>query len=290
MFGQDAKSFYFLLFIAEFVDLQIKTLQIKNIDPSFWTPTTGTRIIMKVGLFIPCYVDQFYPKVAIATLELLKKLGCEVDYPMNQTCCGQPMANTGCEADAVNTYHHFIKTFEPYKYVVAPSGSCTYHVRKHYDIIEQTQAVQKVRKATYDLPEFLLDVLKVEKLDAHFPHRVGLHQSCHGLRGLRLGQSSERVLPDFSKIRTLLEMVDGLELVSLNRSDECCGFGGTFAVNESAISAKMGKDRVLDHVKNGAEYMTAGDMSCLMHLEGIIRRRKEKIGVVHLAEILNSSV
>lgn len=243
---------------------------------------------MKVGLFIPCYVDQFYPKVAIATLELLKKLGCEVDYPMGQTCCGQPMANTGCEADAVATYQHFVKTFESYDYVVVPSGSCAYHVRKHYDIIEQTEAAQKVRNATLDIPEFLLDVLKIKALDAHFPHRVGLHQSCHGLRGLRLGQSSERVLPDFSKIRTLLEMVDGLELVPLTRPDECCGFGGTFAINESAISAKMGKDRVKDHVSHGAEFITAGDMSCLMHLEGIIRRSKERIGVVHLVEVLNS--
>lgn len=242
---------------------------------------------MKVGLFVPCYIDQFYPQVGIATFELLTKLGCKVDYPMDQTCCGQPMANTGCEPDAIPTYHHFVKTFQAYDYVVTPSGSCAYHVRKHYDIIEQTEAVQKVRKATLDLPEFLLEVLKLEKLEASFPHKVGLHQSCHGLRGLRLGQSSERMLPPFSKVQTLLNMVDGLELVPLQRPDECCGFGGTFAVNESAISVKMGKDRIKDHLENGAEFITAGDMSCLMHLEGLIRRRKAPLRVVHLVEILN---
>lgn len=244
---------------------------------------------MKVGLFVPCYVDQFYPQVGIATLKLLQKLGCIVEYPMDQTCCGQPMANTGCESEAVATYLHYVKTFQPYDYIVAPSGSCTYHVRKHYDIIEQTEAVQQVRARTLDLPEFLLDVLKIEKLDAHFPHRVGLHQSCHGLRGLRLGQSSERVGESFSKIHTLLEMVDGIELAALQRPDECCGFGGTFAITEAAISAKMGRDRVADHVANGVEVITAGDMSCLMHLEGIIRRRKEDVKVMHIVEILNNT-
>lgn len=243
---------------------------------------------MKIGLFIPCYIDQFYPQVGQATLQLLKKLGCTVDYPMAQTCCGQPMANTGCESDAIGTYRHFVKTFQGYDYVVVPSGSCAYHVRKHYDIIEQTSEVKKIRQITLDLPEFLLDVLKIKKLDAHFPHKVGLHQSCHGQRGLRLGQSSELVGPDFSKIRTLLAMVEGLELVDLERSDECCGFGGTFAITEAAISAKMGKDRVMDHVNNGAAFITAGDMSCLMHLEGIARRNNHGVRVLHLVEILGS--
>lgn len=242
---------------------------------------------MKIGLFIPCYIDQFYPRVGIATLELLEKLHCQVEYPMAQTCCGQPMANTGCESDATDSYLHFVETFEQFDYIVAPSGSCTYHVRKHYNTLEQTAAVKKVRANTFDLPEFLLDVLKIEGLNAHFPHKVGLHQSCHGQRGLRLGQSSEIVGPDFSKIRTLLEMVDGLELIELNRVDECCGFGGTFAINEPQISAKMGKDRVNDHYQNGAAFITAGDMSCLMHLEGIIRREKKTIKVLHIAEILN---
>ena len=243
---------------------------------------------MKVALFIPCYIDQFYPRVGIATLELLEKLECQVTYPMAQTCCGQPMANTGCEADSIGAYHHFVRTFSGYDYIVIPSGSCTYHVRKHYDIIEQTPAVRHIREHTLDLSEFLLDILKVKNLPARFPYKVGLHQSCHGQRGLRLAQSSERVGPAFSKIQNLLEMVEALELIELDRPDECCGFGGTFAVTEPAISAKMGKDRLSDHQRHGAEVVTAGDMSCLMHLEGLIKRQKMPLRVMHLAEILNT--
>ena len=242
---------------------------------------------MKVGLFIPCYIDQFYPQVAIASLELLEKLGCQVVYPTGQTCCGQPMANTGCEQDAVATYHHFVELFHAFDYIVAPSGSCVYHVRKHYDIIEQTEAVKRVRENTLDLSEFLLDVLKVESLDSSFPYKVGLHQSCHGLRGLRLGTGSERVLEKDSKLQALLRLVKGIELVELSRADECCGFGGTFAINEPAISVKMGKDRIADHESKGVEVLTAGDMSCLMHLESIIRRQQKNIKVKHIAEILN---
>lgn len=244
---------------------------------------------MRIGLFIPCYIDQFYPQVGIATLQLLEKLGRTVEYPLGQTCCGQPMANSGCEQDARDTYLHFVSLFDSFDYIVAPSGSCTYHVRHHFDIIEQTDAVQHVRHRTLDLSEFLLDVLKIESLDAFFPYAVGLHQSCHGLRGLRLGKSSERVEPPFSKMKTLLGMVEGLQLVELSRPDECCGFGGTFAINEPDISAKMGKDRVADHLRHGAAVITAGDMSCLMHLEGIVRRQEQPLRVLHFAEILNAS-
>ena len=242
---------------------------------------------MKVALFIPCFINQFYPKVGIATLELLEKLGCDAEYPIAQTCCGQPLANTGCEQDATRVYHHFVETFEDYDYIVAPSGSCVYHIREHYDIIEQTETVQQIRNRTLELSEFLLDVLKIKKLNAKFPHKVGLHQGCHGLRGLRLAQSSEKAAPYFSKINTLLEMVEDLELVNLNKKDECCGFGGTFAVTQAAVSAKMGKDRITDHIQNGANIITSADMSCLMHLEGLIKRKKQNLKVMHYAEILN---
>lgn len=242
---------------------------------------------MTIGLFIPCYIDQFYPHVGIATLRLLESLGCKVDYPMQQTCCGQPMANTGRETDAVPAYHHYVDTFQDYDYVVAPSGSCVYHVRHHYDVIEQTPAVQQLRDRTLDISEFLVDVLRVNALDARFPHKVGLHQSCHGLRGLHLGQPSEEVGADFSKTRYLLSLVQDIELVPLDRSDECCGFGGTFAVSQAALSAKMGKDRLGDHLRHGAEVLTAGDMSCLMHLEGLARRQQLPIRVMHVVEILS---
>lgn len=242
---------------------------------------------MKVGLFIPCYIDQFYPQVAIATLQLLEKLGVEVAYPLDQTCCGQPMANAGCEMDSTEAANLFIHNFHHYDYIVCPSGSCTIHVKEHFDILEQTNEVKQVRKNIYELTEFLVDVLNVKQLDAHFPFKVGFHASCHGLRGLRLGQSSELNCQQFSKPHHLLQMVKGIQLIPLDRSDECCGFGGTFAVSEEAISVKMGKDRIRDHVVHGAEVITAGDMSCLMHLEGLLRRQNSPVKVMHIAEILN---
>ncbi|MEP7144047.1 MAG: (Fe-S)-binding protein, partial [Ferruginibacter sp.] len=147
-----------------------------------------------------------------------------------------------------------------------------------------------IRGKVYELVEFLTDVLKVEKLDAVFPHKVGLHHSCHGLRGLYLSQMSELNAAPFSKPQRLLNMVRGLEQINLDRADECCGFGGTFCVAEEAVSVKMGKDRVTDHTKNGAEYITSSDLSCLMHLEGILHRNKSTVKIIHIAEILNATL
>ena len=140
---------------------------------------------MKVALFVPCYIDQFYPQVGIATLQLLEKLGVQAHFPAQQTCCGQPLANSGCERDALPIYKHFVETFSDYDYVVAPSGSCVYHVRKHFDKLDQTAEVQHVRGAAYDLIDFISTVLKVEEMPGSFPHKVGLHLSCHGQRGLQ---------------------------------------------------------------------------------------------------------
>jgi L-lactate dehydrogenase complex protein LldE len=245
---------------------------------------------MTVGLFIPCYIDQFYPQVGIATMQLLEKFGVKTIYPTEQTCCGQPMANSGCEHDAVGVYQNFVKSFADFDYTVIPSGSCTYHIKKHYDIIEQTTAVEKVRKAVIDLPDFLLNVLKISELDGDFNHQVGIHLSCHGQRGLRNSTASEFTTDKEGQIRQLLKNITGLTLTQLNRNDECCGFGGTFCVAEEAVSARMGIDRVNDHLKNGTQILTGGDMSCLMHLEGIIRRNEHPIKVMHIAEILNSAV
>lgn len=242
---------------------------------------------MTVGLFIPCYVDQFYPSVGIATLELLEKLGVNVIYPNNQSCCGQPMANSGYEHLTNGCSKLFTASFTNYDYVVCPSGSCTLHLKEHLHCNENPEALQELRKRVYELTEFLTDVLKVEKLETSFPHRVGIHQSCHGLRGLKLSQMTELNAAHFSKPQNLLNMVHDIELVSINRTDECCGFGGTFCVAEEAVSVKMGKDRVADHIMNGAQYITAADMSCLMHMEGILKRAKSKVRVIHIAEILN---
>jgi len=245
---------------------------------------------MKVGLFIPCYVDQFYPNAAIATLELLEKLGVDVEYPAGQTCCGQPMANSGFSHLTGGCDELFTDHFKEFDYVVAPSGSCVLHIKEHLHSEKEPGEALSLRKKVYELVEFLTDVLHVKDLQAKFPHKVGVHQSCHGLRGLKLSQMSELVEPGFSKPGYLLNMVEGLELIDLTRTDECCGFGGTFCVAEEAVSSKMGKDRVADHLQHGAEYITGADLSCLMHMEGILKRQKSDVKVIHIAEILNSSL
>uniref|UniRef100_A0A7C4LQM8 (Fe-S)-binding protein n=1 Tax=Schlesneria paludicola TaxID=360056 RepID=A0A7C4LQM8_9PLAN len=240
-----------------------------------------------VGLFVPCYVDQLYPQVAWATWEVLERFGCTVEFPAGQTCCGQPMANTGFADEAAPLARRFLHVFREFEYVVCPSGSCTAMVRKHYhDLVGDHPDAERVCGRTFELCEFLCDVLGVEKIAGRFPYRVGLHQSCHGLRELRLGSSSELMTPRFSKAGRLLSSMEGLQLVELRRPDECCGFGGTFAVSEEAVSCMMGLDRIQDHVQAGAEVLTAGDMSCLMHLWGLLHRRGIPLKVMHVAEIL----
>ncbi len=241
----------------------------------------------RVALFVPCYIDNFYPRVALATYELLKKFGYKVEYPKNQTCCGQPTANTGLKNETKKLADRFVEIFNSYDYVVAPSASCVSMVKNHYiDYIEPTKEYLHIQKNIYEICEFLTDVVKVEKLDVNFPHKVGFHQSCHGLRELNLSSASELNIPYFSKPKKLLEMVEGIEIVELKRADECCGFGGTFSINEPELSIKMGKDRVLDHLEAGAKYIVGYDSSCLMHLEGIIKANNYPIKILHIAEIL----
>lgn len=244
--------------------------------------------MMKVSLFIPCYVDQFYPNIAVATYELLQKLGCNVDYPLNQTCCGQPLANSGFNGMTSACNKNFTKNFSDADYIVCPSGSCALHVKEHLHDETNPAAAQRIRSRVYELTEFLTDILKVKELNVSFPHKVGMHISCHGQRGLHLSSTTELVAPEFSKPEHLLNMVKGLELSYPKRKDECCGFGGTFCVFEEAVSVKMGKDRLTEHEENKIEYITGGDVSCLMHLEGILRRQKSPVKIIHIAEILNS--
>lgn len=243
---------------------------------------------MKIGLFIPCYVDAFFPEVGIATLELLEKLGLEVEYPLDQTCCGQPMANTGSQKESAAVEQLFVQSFKDFDRIVMPSGSCAHHVRCHLDAIEQTPAVRRVRANTYELVELLHDVLNVESFPwARFPHKVGLHNGCSSLRGIGHAKPSELMTAPFSKTEDLLRKVEGLELITPERPDECCGFGGTFSVSEEAVSARMGLDKVSDHFRNGAEYITSADMSCLMHQKGIAERSGIGVKFMHIAEILN---
>ncbi|KNY21359.1 (Fe-S)-binding protein [Methylobacterium sp. ARG-1] len=245
---------------------------------------------MRVGLFVPCYVDAFEPEVGIATLELLERFGCTVEYPFDQTCCGQPMANTGCHAEAAATEALFVKNFSGFDYVVAPSGSCVHQVREHLTAIPQTDEVRKVRASTYELVEFLHDVLKIEALPwAEFPHKVAYHGNCNALRGIHHARPSEIVKPYFSKPLDLLRLVKGVELVDLARPDECCGFGGTFSVFEPAVSAKMGYDKVADQNRAGAQYVVSADSSCLMHQKGCAERLGLPLRYIHIAQVLNGA-
>jgi L-lactate dehydrogenase complex protein LldE len=245
---------------------------------------------MKVALFIPCYVDAFFPEVGVATLELLERLGLEVVYPLDQTCCGQPMANSGCHEDAARAEKLFVKNFSGFDYVVGPSGSCVHHVRDHLVAIPQTAEVRKVRERTCELVEFLHDIVKVKAFPwAEFPHKVGLHNGCSTLRALREAKMSEISEPYFSKPMDLLSSVKGIRFAMPERPDECCGFGGTFSVFEEPVSAKMGYDKVNDHSKAGAEYIVSADMSCLMHQKGCAERLDLPVKFIHIAQILNGA-
>jgi L-lactate dehydrogenase complex protein LldE len=244
--------------------------------------------MLTVGLFIPCYVDQLYPQVGMAALRVLERHGVRAEYPEAQTCCGQPMANAGCTDDARPLAERFLRIFGGYEYVVAPSGSCVSMVRHHYDqFLEGRPGFDHLRRSTLELCEFLVDVLKVGRVAGRFPHRVGLHHSCHALRELGVATGSERRVPPYDKVRALLQGLEGLTLVELARPDECCGFGGTFAVGEEAVSCMMGKDRVADHERAGAEVVTGVDVSCLMHLEGLARRERRPLRFMHVAEVLD---
>jgi len=242
---------------------------------------------MKIGLFIPCFMNELYPEASMATLKLLEKLNLDVEYPIEQTCCGQPMANSGCSNDVEKLAHRFVNTFKDYDYIVAPSGSCVTMVKEHYEPFFNDNAnYDKIKTSIYEITEFLHDIIKIDKIDSTFNYRVGVHNSCHGHRVLKLGSASELNIPTFNKLKNLLSLVKGIEIVDLKRDDECCGFGGTFCVTEEAISVAMGKDRIKDHIDSNAQVMTGADMSCLMHMQGIINRDKTPIKVLHISQIL----
>lgn len=247
---------------------------------------------MRVALMIPCYIDMFYPEVGIATLQLLEKLGIDVDYPFDQTCCGQPMANSGAHDEAAATEELFVRNFAGYDHIVTPSGSCTHHVRNKFTAAADSPARRHVSAHTWDLPEFLCDVIKVDAFPwAHFPHEVVLHVSCSAIRGLNQQTMTERPHDRwFSKPRSLLEKVEGITIADFDRPDECCGFGGTFAVTEEAVSAAMGNDKLQLMAASGASYVVSGDMSCLMHLQGCANRNRQNFRFLHLAQVLNGDL
>ena len=211
--------------------------------------------------------------MGVASYKLLTALGLDVDCPLNLTCCGQPQANAGFESMAVSHAEHFEELFKGYDYIVRPSVSCAAFVRLNYpDLLHGKHECESAQKIM-DIVEFLHDVVKVESLPGRFPHVVSVHNSCHGVRKLGLSSPSERNVGSYSKIRDLLSLVDGITVREPERPDECCGFGGMFSMEEKEVSVKMGQDKLQRHIDTGAEYITGPDCSCLMHMQGIAKRK-----------------
>ncbi len=243
--------------------------------------------VMKIGLFIPCYVDALYPEAGMATYKLLTHLGLDVTYPEKQTCCGQPMANAGFEDMAVPLARKYDEMFKDFDYVVAPSASCAAFVRYfHPNLLKNEAQACKAPAKTVDIVEFLHDVMKIKSLPGRFPHVVSVHNSCHGVRELHLSSPSERHIPPFNKIIDLLSLKEGITVREPERPDECCGFGGMFAVEEPDVSIRMGEDKLDRHIATGAEYITGADSSCLMHIQGIAKKQRKDIKFIHVAQIL----
>jgi L-lactate dehydrogenase complex protein LldE len=238
--------------------------------------------VPSVALFVPCYVDQLYPRVAVAALTVLERLGLDVAVPEGAACCGQPLANAGFERRGDRPLAQVEAAFAPYERVVVLSGSCAAHLRAH--------AAAPLAGRAVEFCAFLHDevgVNAVSALGATFPRRAALHIGCHALRGLGLARPSELQVAPFDKVRALLlGAVRGLSFAELARPDECCGFGGTFAVTEPAVSAKMGRDRLRDYGAGGAEVVVSTDVSCLMHLGGLARRDGAALPMLHVAEVL----
>ncbi|MEU5610741.1 (Fe-S)-binding protein [Streptomyces sparsogenes] len=245
---------------------------------------------MRVALFITCVNDTLYPRTGRAVVTLLERLGVEVGFPPEQSCCGQPHFNTGYRHQTEPLVRRYATAFQDYDYVVTPSGSCAAMVRDNYPRIgakaaaegrgqELTQLAAAAVPKTYELTEFLTDVLKVTDVGAYYPHTVTYHPTCHGLRMLRLGDRPRR----------LLAAVKGLELLELPGAEECCGFGGTFAVKNAAVSAAMGADKARNITATGAETVCTVDNSCQMHISGTLARQGSTVRPVHIAEILAST-
>jgi L-lactate dehydrogenase complex protein LldE len=242
---------------------------------------------MRVALFVPCYIDQLYPDVAFASLELLAAQGVEAEVPGNQTCCGQLLTNRGVVTQARPLAASFEACFAAYDYVVCPSGSCTAALHHHASWLGAPAGGAASR--ALELCQFLVQVLGVRRAGMAFPHRVALHESCHGLRELGLGRPSELGAiagSSESPARQLLASVPELQLVEPERADECCGFGGSFAVEEEQVSARMGSDRASGFERAGAEVVTSADMSCLMHMAGLARRQRRPLSFLHIAQVL----
>jgi Fe-S oxidoreductase len=241
---------------------------------------------MRVALMVTCINDALYPGTGRAVVALLRRLGVNVEFPLAQTCCAQPMVNTGYLDEAVPVVRNFVTAFEGYDAVVTPSGSCAGSARHQHRIVARRsgdagleRAVGEVSPKVYELSEFLVDVLGVTDVGAYYPHTVTYHPTCHSLRMLGVGDRPRR----------LLEQVRGLTLIDLPADDQCCGFGGTFAVKNADTSVAMGTDKIRHVRETGAEVLVAGDNSCLIHLGGLMTRQRAGVRTVHLADVLAST-
>jgi L-lactate dehydrogenase complex protein LldE len=241
---------------------------------------------MRIALFVTCFNDMMFPGTGKATVELLERLGVDVDFPMGQTCCGQMHINTGYRAEALPLVRRYVETFEGYDAVVVPSASCAGTIVHYHDKIAAERGdaalrdgVARVAPRTYELTQFLVDVLGREDVGASFPHRVTYHPTCHSLRALGLGERPYR----------LLRAVRGLTLVDLPEREECCGFGGTFAIKNADVSVAMGADKARRVRETGAEVLVAADNSCLTHIGGLLGRGRSGVRTMHIAEVLAST-
>jgi len=237
---------------------------------------------MKVQLFIPCFIDQLYPQVAFNTVKILEKAGCTVAYNTQQTCCGQPAFNAGFWGESKDVCTKFVQDFDGVDYIVSPSASCAGFIRNNYGKLFENNAFQspakKVSSQIFELSEFLVKILGITDLGASFNGKVTFHDSCAGLRECNIK----------AEPRALLQQVAGLELVEMNNTETCCGFGGSFAVKYDTISVAMADQKIDNAIATEAAYIISTDMSCLMHLDGRINHNGQQIKVIHLADILAS--
>ncbi len=238
---------------------------------------------LTVALFATCINDTMFPGTPQATVEVLERLGCTVVFPREQTCCGQIFTNTGYLDDAIPSVRTYVKAFADYDHIVGPSGSCVGSVRQQHPMLAQRSGdvglqreATAVASRTLDISEFIVDVLGITDVGAHFPHRVTYHPTCHSLRVVRVGDRPYQ----------LLKQVRGLELIELPDAEQCCGFGGTFSLKNADVSVAMTADKARDVASTGAEYLVAGDNSCLMSIGGMLSRQKAGIKPIHLVEIL----
>jgi L-lactate dehydrogenase complex protein LldE len=237
---------------------------------------------MKVQLFIPCFIDQLYPQVAFNTVKVLEKAGCTVAYNTQQTCCGQPAFNAGFWGESKDVCTKFVQDFDGADYIVSPSASCAGFIRNNYGKLFENNAFQspakKVASQIFELSEFLVKILGITELGASFNGKATFHDSCAGLRECNIK----------AEPRVLLSQVTGLELVEMNDTETCCGFGGSFAVKYDTISVAMADQKIDNAIATEAEFIISTDMSCLMHLDGRINHHGQQIKVIHLADILAS--